>query len=199
MACEKLGHPAALASSSEQLEQADAIILPGVGAFRQAMENLERLDMLSPLKDHISAGKPLFGICLGMQLLFDESAEFGNQKGLGLIPGSVRKLPVENVPIPQIGWNRIAPSANYADGWTATPLAEVTTDQWMYFVHSFYVDNYDPADAICRTAYGEFEYTSAVLRGSIFATQYHPEKSAAPGLTIYRHWLDSLKHPSPAI
>ena len=199
MVCEKLGHPTVLATSSEQIEQADAIILPGVGAFGQGMKNLEKLDMVSPLKDHISAGKPLFGICLGMQLLFEESAEFGTPKGLGLIPGSVRKLPVEDVPIPQIGWNCISPSANYADGWTDTPLEEVTTDQLMYFVHSFYVDNSEPADAICRTTYGEFEYTSAVMRGSIFATQYHPEKSAAPGLTIYRHWIDSLTHSSSAI
>lgn len=198
MACDKLGHPAELATSAGDIEQADAIILPGVGAFGQAMKNLESLDMVSALKDHVAAGKPLFGICLGMQLLFEESEEFGNPKGLGLIRGSVRKLPPENVPIPQIGWNRIQPAAGYADGWTGTALVDVSAEQWMYFVHSFYVDNADPKDAICRTDYGGFEYTSAVLQGSIFATQYHPEKSADPGLTIYRRWLQNLSQLSSA-
>ena len=175
-----------------------AIILPGVGAFGQAMENLEKLDMVSALKDHVSAGKPLFGICLGMQLLFEESDEFGNPKGLGVIPGAVRKLPVEDVPIPQIGWNKILPAPGYSDGWPGTPLEEVGAEQWMYFVHSYFVDNTNPDDAICRTNYGGFEYTSAVLHGSVFATQYHPEKSADPGLTIYRRWLDNLKQLSSA-
>lgn len=197
MACEKLGHSAELASSAGEIRLADAIILPGVGAFAQAMKNLENLDMVSPLRDHVAAGKPLFGICLGMQLLFDESDEFGNPKGLGIIPGSVRKLPVENAPIPQIGWNRILPAASYTNGWSNTPLEDVGTDQWMYFVHSYYVDNTELADAICRTNYSGFEYTSAVLHGPVFATQYHPEKSAAPGLTIYRRWLQSLNQPSP--
>jgi len=199
MACDKLGSPAELATSPGEIEKADAIILPGVGAFGQAMSNLEKLDMISALKDHVVAGKPLFGICLGMQLLFEESEEFGNPKGLGIIPGSVRKLPPENVPIPQIGWNRILPAASYAGGWSGTALEEVAAGQWMYFVHSFYVDNADQADAICRTNYGGFEYSSAVLHGSVFATQYHPEKSAAPGLSIYRRWLNDLKQTSSAI
>lgn len=198
MACEKLDHAADLATSASEIEEADAIILPGVGAFGQAMKNLEKLDMVSALKDHVAAGKPLFGICLGMQLLFEESDEFGNPKGLGVIPGSVRKLPLENVPIPQIGWNRIMPASSYADGWSGTVLEDVPAEQWMYFVHSFYVDNTDSGDALCRTDYGGFAYTSAVLHGSVFATQYHPEKSAAPGLTIYRRWLSDLTQSSSA-
>lgn len=197
-ACDKLGHAAGLATSAGEIGQADAIILPGVGAFGQAMKNLEKFDMVSALKDHVAAGKPLFGICLGMQLLFEESEEFGNPKGLGVIAGSVRKLPVENVPIPQIGWNRILPAAGDVGDWTGTPLGDVTAEQWMYFVHSYYVDNANPNDAVCRTDYGGFEYTSAVLHGPVFATQYHPEKSAAPGLTIYRRWLSSLKQFPPA-
>ena len=199
MACDKLGCAANLASSPDEVEKADAIILPGVGAFGQAMSNLEKLDLVSVLKDHVASGKPLFGICLGMQLLFEESEEFGSPKGLGIIPGSVRRLPPENVPIPQIGWNRIYPGRSYPGGWAGTVLEEVDVDQWMYFVHSFYVDNAEPNDAICRTDYGGFEYTSAVLHGSVFATQYHPEKSAEAGLSIYRRWLDELSQTSTAL
>ena len=199
MACDKLDYAAELATSSGEIEKADAIILPGVGAFGQAMNNLEKLDMVSALKDHVAAGKPLFGICLGMQLLFEESEEFGNPKGLGIIPGSVRRLTPDNVPIPQIGWNQIQPAGYYPNGWSGTVLEEVAAGQWIYFVHSFYVDNADENDAICRTDYGGFEYTSAVRHGSVFATQYHPEKSATPGLSIYRRWLSDLKQTSPAI
>lgn len=192
MACEKLSHKASLATSPNEIAQADAVILPGVGAFGQAMKNLTKLDLVSALQDHIDARKPLFGICLGMQLLFEESEEFGNPKGLGVIPGTVRRLDPPGVPVPQIGWNSIRPSAKYQNGWQGTPLENVTEDQWMYFVHSYYVDNTAPDDAICRTQYGDLEYTSAILHRSIFATQYHPEKSAEPGLTIYRRWLASL-------
>ncbi|MFM2242480.1 MAG: hypothetical protein RLZ97_1335 [Verrucomicrobiota bacterium] len=191
-ACEMLGCPVTVSSDPKDLEKAGAVILPGVGAFGQAMDNLNQLDLVKPLMDHVAAGKPLFGICLGLQLLFEESEEFGNPKGLGILRGSVRKLPVTDAPVPQIGWNRIEPGAVRPHGWQGTPLENVPVSSWMYFVHSFYVNNADPADALCSTDYAGFPYTCAALKGSIFATQFHPEKSSHPGLEIYRQWLASL-------
>lgn len=192
-ACELLGCHAAISSEPTAIANADAVILPGVGAFGQAMDNLRQLDLVQPLLDHVAAGKPLFGICLGLQLLFDESDEFGNPKGLGILRGSVRKLPAGDAPVPQIGWNRIEPGTGYPGGWQGTPLAEVPAAAWMYFVHSFYVANADAADALCQTDYAGFTYTSAALKGAVFATQFHPEKSSHAGLAIYREWLASLE------
>jgi imidazole glycerol-phosphate synthase subunit HisH len=194
-ACEMLGCHVTVSSNPEDLRNANAVILPGVGAYGQAMENLRELDLIHPLLDHVAADKPLFGICLGLQLLFEESEEFGNPKGLGILKGSVRKLPVTDAPVPQIGWNRIEPGPSRIDGWKDTPLANVPSASWMYFVHSFHVENSDPEDALCRTEYAGFNYTSAALKGSVFATQFHPEKSSHPGIEIYRHWLASLTHP----
>lgn len=193
-AFEILGCPVTVSSDPKDLEKADAVILPGVGAFGQAMDNLDRLDLVKPLMDHVAADKPLFGICLGLQLLFEESEEFGNPKGLGILSGCVRKLPVTDAPVPQIGWNRIEPGSLRTHGWQGTPLENVPLSSWMYFVHSFYVDNADPADALCSTNYAGFQYTSAALKGSVFATQFHPEKSSHSGLEIYRQWLASLNH-----
>lgn len=191
-ACETLGCAATVSSEPQDIAAADALILPGVGAFGQAMENLHRLDLVQPLLDHVATGKPLFGICLGLQLLFEESEEFGNPKGLAILRGCVKKLPVSESPVPQIGWNRISPGPTLADGWAGTPLANVKPESWMYFVHSFYVENGDPQDALCKTDYSGFHYTSAALKQSVFATQFHPEKSSHEGLEIYRHWLAAI-------
>lgn len=191
-ACELLDCRAAVSSDPRAIAGCDALILPGVGAFGQAMENLRKLDLVAPLRDHAAAGKPLFGICLGLQLLFDESEEFGTPGGLGILRGSVKKLPVLDAPVPQIGWNRIEPGPSYPDGWQGTPLENVPRSSWMYFVHSFYVDNTDAGDSLSCTDYAGFGYTSAVLKDSIFATQYHPEKSSTQGLEIYRRWILSL-------
>lgn len=191
-ACETLDCPTTISSDPKDVEKAGALILPGVGAFGYAMENLHRLDLVQPLLDHVAAGKPLFGICLGLQLLFEESEEFGTPEGLGILRGNVKKLPVTDSPIPQIGWNRIDPDDARPEKWKNTPLAMVPESAWMYFVHSYYVNNTDPEDALCKTSYSGFEYTSAALKGSVFATQFHPEKSSREGLEIYSQWLSSL-------
>lgn len=194
-ACEVLDCQASVCSDSQAIATCDALILPGVGAFGQAMENLRKLDLIEPLRDHAAAGKPFFGICLGLQLLFDESEEFGSPKGLGILRGSVKKLPALDAPVPQIGWNRIEPGRGYPKGWIGTPLEKVPPSSWMYFVHSYYVANAEDQDCLSLTNYAGFGYTSAVLKGSIFATQYHPEKSSTQGLEIYRQWIFSqTKH-----
>lgn len=191
-ACELLDCRVVVSSDPMVIAGSDALILPGVGAFGQAMENLRKLDLIAPLRDHAAAGKPLFGICLGLQLLFDESEEFGYPAGLGILRGSVKKLRVADVPVPQIGWNRIEPGPSCEHGWQCTPLAGVPPSSWMYFVHSFYVANADSQDCLSRTDYAGFGYTSAVLKDAIFATQFHPEKSSTLGLDIYRRWILSL-------
>jgi glutamine amidotransferase len=193
--CELLGCPATISSDPRMIAGCDALILPGVGAFGQAMENLRQLDLVGPLRDHAAAAKPFFGICLGLQLLFEGSEEFGSPEGLSILRGSVKKLPVLDAPVPQIGWNRIEPGPAYPDGWQGTPLENLPPSSWMYFVHSFYVANTDEKDCLSCTDYAGFGYTSAVLKGSIFATQYHPEKSSKQGLKIYRRWIHSLSAP----
>lgn len=188
-----LGVQATVSSDRAAIEASDAVVLPGVGAFGQAMENIHRLDLAAPLRAHVAADKPFFGICLGLQLLFEGSDEFGSPEGLGILRGHVRRLPVTDAPVPQIGWNRVMAAPNRAAQFAHTPLARTEPGAWMYFVHSFYVDNADAQDALCKTTYVDFEYTSAVHRGNLFATQFHPEKSAAPGLEIYREWLLSIR------
>jgi glutamine amidotransferase len=190
-ACDMEGCQVSIARRAIDIENANAIILPGVGAFGQAMENLNRLDLISPLVDHVAAGKPLFGICLGLQLMFDESEEFGSPKGLGFLRGSVKRIPVKESPVPQIGWNKIYVPRELPNLWLNTPLEETGSGSWMYFVHSFYVNNFDNNDALCITNYCDFIYTSAVFKNNIFGTQFHPEKSAANGLNIFRKWFSN--------
>ena len=194
-ACELLGCPATISSDPRIIAGCDALILPGVGAFGQAMENLRKLGLVGPLRDHAAAAKPFFGICLGLQLLFEGSEEFGSPEGLAILRGSVKKLPVLDAPVPQIGWNRIEPGPSHGQGWQGTPLQDVPPSSWMYFVHSFYVANADEKDCLSCTDYAGFCYTSAVVKDSIFATQYHPEKSSTEGLKIYRRWIYSLTAP----
>jgi glutamine amidotransferase len=191
-AFEQLDQDAVVTHDPAVIAAADGVVLPGVGAFGKAMENIRRLGLDAPLYAHVAADKPLFGICLGLQLLFEGSDEFGSPKGLGIFEGHVRRLPVEDAPVPQIGWNRVTPAANRPSGFADSALKDTPADAWMYFVHSFYVDNARASDALSRTDYVGFDYTSSVLRGRIFATQFHPEKSAKAGLQIYRNWLDSI-------
>jgi glutamine amidotransferase len=192
-ALEQLGVDAAVSADPAMIQRADAVVLPGVGAFGQAMDNMRALGVDRALIDHVRAGRPLFGICLGLQLLFERSDEFGSPVGLGLLRGHVRRLPVADAPVPQIGWNRVNPSPSRSNGFADSPLSRTEAGAWMYFVHSYFVDNADPEDALATTEYVGFDYTSAVQRENIFATQFHPEKSAKPGLDIYRCWLESLK------
>jgi len=169
------------------IKKAKAIILPGVGAFGDAINNLNKLDLKSPIIDFVQSGKPLFGICLGMQLLFEESEEFGNNKGLGLIKGSINKFPSvicnKKIRIPQIGWNSIYNSKK--NKWANTALKSIEQNEFMYFVHSFYAKPNNVNEILSYTNYEGFEYCSAITKDSIFATQFHPEKSGEKGLKIY--------------
>ena len=191
-ACDTIGMTATISSDSKDIEEADAIILPGVGAFIEAMNNLDKLDLVNPIKDYVGAGKPIFGICLGLQLLFSESEEFGSGKGLDIIPGFIRKFPAmekqRKIKVPQIAWNQV-----YGDkkSLANSPLKDLREREFMYFIHSYYVEPSSESCVLTKTNYEGIEYCSAILVNNIFATQFHPEKSSEKGLSIYKNWAMS--------
>jgi glutamine amidotransferase len=170
---------------------ADAIVLPGVGAFAEAMDKLIQNKLDIALRDSINKGKPFLGICLGMQLLFTQSEEFGVTKGLGIIEGEIKKFKTlssgEKLHVPQVGWNTISHSP--ANNWKETILEDLPEHEYMYFVHSYYAVPKFIEDSLCTTTYGGIEYCSAVIKNNITATQFHPEKSGEKGLLIYKNWL----------
>lgn len=184
-AFEKLGHDVRVSSNPEDLLHTDKIVLPGVGAFRDCIHNLRTGGFVEPLLQHVSSGKPLLGICVGMQMLFDESEEFGRHQGLGLVPGRVVHFPTdmqvggEMLKVPHMGWNSIHIRK-------PVPILDGTADgSYVYFVHSYYcvADNSSDVAATCR--YGDVEFCAAVWRDNLMATQFHPEKSQTVGLHIF--------------
>lgn len=180
-----------ITSNPEDVVDADAIILPGVGAFKDAMANLNDMGLVNPIKNAIQAGKPFLGICLGLQLLFTKSEEFGSSEGLNIIKGEVKKFKNTDakgnlIRVPQIAWNTIKPVTPL--GWDKTPLKDTKNEEDMYFVHSYYVKPEDDGIILTETEYGGLKYASSILKDNIFACQFHPEKSAAAGLKIYENW-----------
>ena len=174
------------------LEQAEAVILPGVGAYGTAMAALRSLGLADALVEFARSGKTLIGICLGMQLLMSESFEFGRHRGLGIIEGSVMRLPSSGhrPKIPQIGWNRISRPAWAAspdeDPWRKTPLDGLPGGTFMYFVHSYYTVPVDEQQWLAVSTYGSTQFCSALTHGNVVGLQFHPERSADRGLQIYR-------------
>lgn len=197
-ACDHLGLQAEISSDKQKLLESDAAILPGVGAFGDAMRNLKTLDLIGPVKEFIASGKPFMGICLGLQLLFSESEEFGQHKGLNIIPGKVTKFSAKNtlgkiVKIPQIGWNQIYEQEK--GKWEYSPLAATANHECMYFVHSYYVSPSDKKVVLSLTEYQGIEYCSSIFYKNIFASQFHPEKSGKEGVKIYHDWLKTQSSP----
>lgn len=189
-ACDILGINSVISSDKNEIKSADGVILPGVGAFREAMTNLEKLDLINPLKDFVNSSKPLFGICLGLQLLFTESEEFGSSGGLDIIPGTIQKFTTSKsllpgAKVPNIGWNNITQENILFEN---SPLCDVNNNEYMYFVHSYFVNANDNSIILSKTNYMEVIYCSSIQSKNIFATQFHPEKSGVKGLSIYRNW-----------
>jgi len=177
-----------------EIENADYLILPGVGAFEGAMKQLNELNLVNSIIKHVKNGKPLMGICLGMQLLFDSSYEFGQHEGLGLIPGQVVRFPDEDfegtkLRIPHIGWNTLEAESN---DWKKTPLKDFPSNGMMYFVHSYYAKPDNLEDILAITNYCGFEFCSAVQHNNIFGFQGHPEKSGELGLSVYKNFIDFI-------
>ena len=196
LACEHAGLHATITSDKKAILSADAVILPGVGAFGDAMNTLKELDLVSALRDVADSGKPLFGVCLGLQLLMESSEEFGAHEGLGIIKGSVVKLdaPQENgrtLKVPQVGWNQVHPAT--PTSWDGTLMQGVTPGERFYFVHTYVVEP-DDADVVCSTTtYGHVEFCSSVRYENVFACQYHPERSGERGLRVYRNLKQLLE------
>lgn len=191
LACEHVGMQAAVTDDPAAILAADVVILPGVGAYEDAILALNESGLSAVLYEVAARGQPLVGICLGMQLLMSESFEFGHHRGLGLIEGQV--LPFENpqdahgraLKVPQVGWNRIQqfPGAP----WQDTFLSGVEDRAYMYFVHSFYVKPASPDVVLATTTYGNVAFCSSLGQKNIFATQFHPERSGPQGLQIYEN------------
>lgn len=169
-----------ITASPADINAADAVVLPGVGAFGDAIDNLRQRGLESPVLNAARAGKPFFGICVGMQLLFDESDEMGYHRGLGLIPGRVTRFP-QGMTIPHMGWNQVMPDASHP------LLAGVTPGSFAYFAHSYFCAPTDAAHIIAHTDYG-MDFSTAVAHGNIFGIQFHPEKSQRVGLQILKNF-----------
>ena len=178
-ACDYLGLETVTTSDAEVLEAADGIILPGVGAFPDAMKKLDATGLIPVIKEQVKK-KPLIGICLGMQMLFDYSTEFGKTEGLGLIPGYVDWIKCGDLKLPQIGWNELKLHND------CPAFADVKDGDYVYFVHSF-AAFCDEKYLAATTEYGT-TVTAAVANGNVMGTQFHPEKSGSIGLSILRNF-----------
>jgi glutamine amidotransferase len=174
-----VGADARVVSDEKSLDNAGAIVLPGVGAFRDCMDNLRDAGLIKPVLRNIKKGKPFLGICLGLQLLFAESEEFGHSEGLGIFKGTVPRFPKGELKVPHMGWNSIRIR-------NRPPIMEGVEDgSYFYFVHSYYVAPEDPNIVATTTDYG-IEFTSMVWKDNVFATQFHPEKSQSVGLKVLK-------------
>jgi glutamine amidotransferase len=187
-ALEAIGADATLVAEPAHIEGAKGILLPGVGAFGEGMANLHRLGMVESIKEAVQTGRPLLGICLGMQLLADAGSEHGIHEGLGLIAGQVKQLqplPEKRLRLPHIGWNDLR--CEKREG-LFKGLREVEA---FYFVHSFVFHPKDVAVTAGTTEYGE-EFVSAIEQDNVWAAQFHPEKSHKAGMTLLRNWVDRV-------
>nr|WP_320048948.1 imidazole glycerol phosphate synthase subunit HisH [uncultured Desulfuromonas sp.] len=183
---EKVGYTAQVTDDPRVVEKAERLVLPGVGAFRDCMDNLREGGFIEPIHQFVATGRPFLGICLGLQMLLSESEEFGHHQGLGIIPGKVTRFAEdmqvdgETLKVPHMGWNRIQ--------HREIPLFKgVAQDSFVYFVHSYYVQPEDSAVVAATTDYG-IEFCSAICRDNVMATQFHPEKSQQVGLTMLKNF-----------
>jgi len=183
---ERIGFEAKVTRNKREIQRAWAIILPGVGAFKDCMLNLERYGLTEPLLRSIEEGKPYLGICLGLQVLFSESEEFGSHKGLDLIKGKVVKFrPDPEHKVPHMGWNTVEIERD-------VPMLEgIRGGDFFYFVHSYYVIPEETKWISTRTSYG-MPFVSSIFKENIFATQFHPEKSQQKGLMILENFARSI-------
>jgi glutamine amidotransferase len=183
-AFEKVGHEAVISPDPDRVGEADRLILPGVGAFRDAIARLRETRLDEPIRDHLRKGKPFFGICLGLQLLFTRSHEDGLYEGLNVFEGDVVRF--EDRPglkVPHMGWNRLRVLKK------APPLGGLPADGSVYFVHSYYPAPKDRSLISTETDYPT-PFTSAIWRENVFATQFHPEKSQKVGLEMLRRFAE---------
>jgi imidazole glycerol-phosphate synthase subunit HisH len=177
-----VGGQSVISGDPDVIRRAPRLILPGVGAFGDAMNNLRRIGLDGAIVEAVGKGTPLLGLCLGLQLLFDASEEFGSHTGLGLVRGTVRKFDIIGLHVPHIGWNQI-------EELRPDPLlANIPEGSYFYFVHSFYVEPVSDADVLSRTEYG-VRFCSIGRRDNVWGAQFHPEKSQEAGRLLLRNFL----------
>ncbi len=192
-ACRYVGLRSLVTASKTRIREADAVILPGVGAFGTAMERLRALDLVTTLRDKALSGAPFLGICLGFQLMMEESLEFGRHRGLGLWPGRVLPLPRRDtkgarLKVPRVGWSPIHPPAGETNpAWSRGLLAGLAPGEYMYFVHSFHVEPGQGIKPQALTEYGGHAYCAFLARGRLMGCQFHPERSGPAGLGLYHN------------
>jgi imidazole glycerol-phosphate synthase subunit HisH len=185
---EKAGATPKITHSFKEIEKADAVVLPGVGAFDPAVQHLRSRDLEQPIKDTIASGKPFLGICLGLQILFESSAE-GTQPGLGIIKGKVKRfIPEPDITIPHMGWNQLEITQPKSIMWEHLP-----SQPWVYFVHSYYVEPTDPQIRAAIVTHGTQTVTAAIARDNLMAVQFHPEKSSNIGLQILSNFVAQVR------
>jgi len=180
---ERVGHNCIITRNPEEISNASHVVLPGVGAFKNCMDNLKNYGLIEPILNAIKSGKPFLGICLGLQLLFSESEEFGKHKGLDVIKGKVVRFSTSELKIPHMGWNDIKIKNRPA------VLKDIPDGSYLYFVHSYYVAPED-ANVITTTTFYGIDFASSIWKDNIFACQFHPEKSQKTGLKILKNFGD---------
>ena len=195
-ALQHCGADVSIVETPREAREADRLIVPGVGAFQHAMDEIRSRGLDDAVKAHAASGRPLLGICVGMQMLFEVSEEFGEHEGLGILPGRVRALPNRTVAggeqrVPHIGWNQLrAPASDRT--WTDSVLGSfVDEEPAMYFVHSFSADPGLQSDRLADCIYGGHRICAAVQRGNVTATQFHPERSGEAGLQLLRAFVET--------
>jgi glutamine amidotransferase len=181
-AFEAVGVAAEISDSVEAARRAEAVVLPGVGAFGDAINNLRKRGLDQPVLEAAKAGKPLFGICVGLQLLFDESEEMGRHTGLSLLPGTIVRFP-HDLTVPHMGWNQIEPEYGHP------LLNNIAPGDFAYFAHSYYAAPADPSHVVAYTTYGQ-RFASIVAKDNVCAIQFHPEKSQQVGLQLLKNFVD---------
>lgn len=187
---ENAGATTKITDVAAEIEQADAVVLPGVGSFDPAVQHLRSRGLDEPIKRVIASGKPFLGICLGLQILFEGSEE-GKEPGLGIIPGKVRRFqPEPDIRIPQMGWNHLEFTQPDCPLWM-----QLSENPQVYFVHSYFVDPVDPTIRAATVTHGSQQVTAAIARDNMMAVQFHPEKSSTAGLQILSNFVTLLKTP----
>lgn len=183
-ALKKIDCECKISSSVEDIRNADGLILPGVGAFPDCMDNLNKYNLPTIIKEEVAKGKPLLGICLGMQVLFERGYEGAEREGLGLLKGEIRKMEDPNVKIPHIGWNNL--EKNREDNL----LKGLENNTFVYYVHSYRVEGYNDEDLVGYSTYGDLKIPGLFRKNNVMGAQFHPEKSGEDGLNILRNFKE---------
>jgi glutamine amidotransferase len=190
-AIEHLGYDYQLITSPKGVINAEKLIIPGVGAFKVAMEQLEALELIEPIKELAEMSVPIMGICLGMQLLFERSSEFGSTKGLGILTGVINLIPDINsignrVKVPHVGWNELI-----VDNLESSIIDDLSENEAVYFVHSYRVEEFDKAEIVAHCTYNCLKIPAIIQRKNVLGCQLHPEKSGTVGLKILKSFLQN--------